>query len=176
MRAALRDATLQLRTAQSDLAALQATQAAGAAEKKDLTEKYETVKKQAAADRAAAEHTTTGLGTQVADLKGQVAKLTEALAKAKEEGEAATKEGQALAESLDRLTIESNQLRRKVADREVKNLALFLLGNEILNRYENFSLGNALRAKEPFIGSMRAKLETIVQDYHDKLADQRIKQ
>ncbi len=66
-------------------------------------------------------------------------------------------------------------LKRQVADRETKNLALFKLGNEILTRYEKFGLGEALLAREPFTGITRTKLETLVQDYSDKLADQRIK-
>jgi chromosome segregation ATPase len=63
-------------------------------------------------------------------------------------------------------------LRRTVADRETKNLALYQLANEILTRYEKFGLGDALLAKEPFIGVSRVKLENLVQDYKDKLRDQ----
>ena len=64
------------------------------------------------------------------------------------------------------------ELRRKVADRETKNLALYKLANEILTRYERFGLGDALAAKEPFTGVSRVKLENLVQDYQDKIADQ----
>ena len=53
LRSALREATLQLRTAQADLTNLQTTQAALAAEKKLLSDKYELLKKQAVADKAA---------------------------------------------------------------------------------------------------------------------------
>ena len=74
-----------------------------------------------------------------------------------------------------KLTSENIILERRVADRETKNLALFMTANEILTRYEEFSLGNALRAKEPFIGLTRTKLENLVQDYQDKILDQRVK-
>jgi hypothetical protein len=67
------------------------------------------------------------------------------------------------------------ELQRKLADRESKNLALFKLANEILKRYQRFGLGDALAAKEPFTGVARVKLENLVQDYQDKLADQRVK-
>jgi hypothetical protein len=64
-------------------------------------------------------------------------------------------------------------LQRRVAYLETKNVQLFTLGNEILSRYENFSLGNAISAKEPFVGVTRVKLENLVQDYSDKLLDER---
>jgi len=65
-------------------------------------------------------------------------------------------------------------LQRVVADRETKNLELYKTGNEILDRYAKFSLGDALEAKEPFVGITRVKLQEFVQDYKDKLADQKI--
>ena len=64
------------------------------------------------------------------------------------------------------------QLRQTVADRETKNLALFQLANEILARYGKSGLGDALLAKEPFIGVSRVKLQNLVQDYEGKLRDQ----
>jgi len=36
-------------------------------------------------------------------------------------------------------------------------------------------LGEAIGAKEPFVGTTRVKLETYVQDFQDKLTDQKIK-
>jgi hypothetical protein len=65
--------------------------------------------------------------------------------------------------------------QRKVEDRERKNRELFKLGNEILDRYKKFSLGAAIGAREPFTGLARAKLQTLVQDYADKLEDQTLK-
>jgi len=72
------------------------------------------------------------------------------------------------------LAVQVILLQRVVADRETKNLELFKTGNEILERYEKFSLGDALGAKEPFIGITRVKLQEFVQDYKDKLVAQRI--
>jgi chromosome segregation ATPase len=53
-------------------------------------------------------------------------------------------------------------LQRLVDDRERKNFALYKVGSEILTRYEQFGLGDALAAKEPFTGIYRVKLETLV--------------
>ena len=175
MRAALRDTTLQLRSAQADLAGLQSAQAVSAAEKKELADKYEAVKKQMAADRAATDRKIAGLTTQLAETKAQVDRLNAALEKAKSEGMLAAQAARSAEEQGARLTAEKIGLQRRLADCEQKNLALFLVGNEVLTRYEEFSLGNALRAKEPFVGLTRTKLENLVQDYRDKLGDHRIK-
>ena len=74
-----------------------------------------------------------------------------------------------------RLADEEIILKRKLADRETKNLELFRLGTEILRRYERFGLGDALAAREPFTGITKVKLESLVQDYEDKLVDARVK-
>ena len=73
-----------------------------------------------------------------------------------------------------KLAAEAILLRRVVDDRERKNLQLFNTGTEILTRYEKFSLGDALTAKEPFIGVTRVKLQELVQDYKDKLLTEKI--
>jgi hypothetical protein len=73
-----------------------------------------------------------------------------------------------------KLAVQVITLQRVVADRETKNLELFKAGNDILDRYEKFSLGDALSAKEPFIGITRVKLDEFVQDYKDKLSVQKI--
>jgi light-regulated signal transduction histidine kinase (bacteriophytochrome) len=64
---------------------------------------------------------------------------------------------------------------RKVADYQRKNDELFKVGSEILSKYEGFGLGTAIAAREPFTRNMRVKLETLVQDYGDKLVDSKIK-
>lgn len=64
---------------------------------------------------------------------------------------------------------------RKVADYQRKNDELYKIGSEILSRYEGFGLGTAIAAREPFTKNMRVKLETLVQDYGDKLVDNKIK-
>ncbi len=52
---------------------------------------------------------------------------------------------------------------------------MYKIGTEVLTRYENFGLGTALTAREPFTGSTRVRMQNLAQDLGDKLADQRIK-
>ncbi len=173
LRTALRDKILEVRTAQSDLAALQASQGAITEENKALSVKYEALKKQITADRTVADKTVAGLNAQLAEEKQKASKLNDALVKAKAEGEREAQTARVAETQGARLSNENILVGRRIADVEAKNLALFLVANEILSRYEEFSLGTALRAKEPFVGLTRTKLENLVQDYQDKIQDQR---
>ena len=175
LRSALRDMKQQLSTAQTDLAALQATQGAVADENKAITAKYEALKKQIVADHTASDKIAAGSAAQIAEQKQQIARLSAAFEKAKAEGEKTSQMASVAEAQGVKLTNNNILLERRVADREAKNLALFLVANEILSRYEEFSLGNAIRAKEPFVGLTRTKLENLVQAYQDKILDQRVR-
>jgi len=174
LREALRNTMLQLRAADDERATLQSAQAQIAREKKALTQQVEALIKQGKSDRAASEATITGLKAKVADQDTEITRLKAAV----EKWEADYKQKDAFARATEseraRLAEEKIMLDRRIADQQVKNAALFKLGNEILVRYEKFGLGQALTAKEPFVGTARVKLETLVQDFQDKLSDQRI--
>jgi chromosome segregation ATPase len=176
LRSALRDSTIQLRTAQSDLANLQSTDAALAAEKAAVSDKLEALKKQMITERISADKSASILATQLAEQKQVAAKLKGDLEKAEAVGAKASEADRTAEAQIARLKSEKIFLERKVADLESKNLSLFLTGNEILSRYAEFSLGNALSAKEPFVSLTRTKLENLVQDYQDKLLDERATQ
>ena len=175
LRDALRNATLQLRSAETERATLQAASAALTDEKKMLEAKFETLRKETIAERAINDKTTMALKADAAAQSAEIAKLKEALEKSEATGKQAA--ALATAKETDRAKLAADLvvLQRKVEDREAKNLALFKTANEILTRYEKFSLGEALAAREPFVGATRAKLETLVQDYQDKLLEQRAK-
>ena len=74
----------------------------------------------------------------------------------------------------EKLKIQAATLQRAVSDHETKNVELAKIAYEILDRYEKFGLGDALTAKEPFLGLTRVKIENLVQDFKDKIDDQRI--
>ncbi len=175
LRESLRNTMLQLRSVESERDTLKAAHDQNEQEKKALSEKLDAVTKQCIEDKAASDK-------RIGDLEGretakddQIAKLNEALEKWKTAYNqvadiARTKEGERA-----KLAGEKVVLERKVADREARNLELFKVGNEILSRYEKFGLGTALTAREPFTGITKVKLENLVQDYGDKLSEQKIK-
>ena len=73
-----------------------------------------------------------------------------------------------------KLAAEIVVFKRTIADRETKNIALFNTANEILTRFENYALGKALGAREPFISTTRVKVENLVQGYQDQILAQRL--
>lgn len=167
LKEALRTLTLRLRSAETERNNLLSDKAQLEQEKKTLTAKVDTLNKQAAADKEQ-------LDAVMAKMK-ELDDARESLAKWKAAYEQLTTTAQKSEAERAKLASESVMLKRKVEDRERKNLELFKLANEILTRYEKFGLGEALAAKEPFARITRVKLENLVQDYQDKIADQRVK-
>lgn len=180
LRESLKSIAVRLRTAETDRTNLQAAQAQNdvtikqqAAELEELKKKLAALSKQAAADQDAARKSIDGLNAKIevtqaenTALKTEIVKWKEgfnkaaAIARAKEAERAAAVSKAATAEN-------------KLADRERQNLALFNTGLEILERYKNFGLGKALLAREPFTSNAKVKLQEQVQDYTDKLEDNR---
>jgi len=169
LRDRLRDTMLQLRAAETERAALQAAQAQSADEKKVLTEKLEAVTKEANANKLAAQ-AVDSLKSQVARQDKEMAQIKEAIESCRQTAELARNKEAERAKRADEAVIE---LERLVADRQAKNLALHKIASEILQRYQQFGLGDALKAREPFVGITRVKLQNLVQDYQDKLLNER---
>jgi len=163
----LQTLTGRLRAAETERNTLISDKAQLEQEKKTLTAKVDSLNKQVAADKVQ-------LDTLDAKQK-ELDDTKESLAKWKAAYEQIQTGAQKSEAERAKLASESIVLKRKVDDRERKNLELFKTANEILTRYEKFGLGEALSAKEPFTGITRVKLENQVQDYQDKIADQRVK-
>ena len=181
LREQLRGVTLQLRSSQSECANAQAAQAAADLKTKELADKLAALDKRAAAlakqsnaDQAAAAAAQAALTSKLAERDARLAQAAEALDKWKAGYQAAAGIARAKEDERAKLAAEAIVLKRTVADREAKNLALFNTANEILERYQNYALGKALQAREPFIGTTRVKIENLVQGYQDKILDQRI--
>jgi predicted nucleic acid-binding Zn-ribbon protein len=179
MRQLLKDTIGQLRDAQNQVVTLQATQAQSDADKAKLqsqldaiTAQLKTVGDQAVADKADAQKQISDLKAQVTDQQGQIERLTSGLKEWKDAYQQSAQLAQVSEAARKQYAIKAAVLQQTVDDREAKNLALYKLANEILTRYEKFGLGEALEAKEPFTGLSRAKLETLVQDYKNKILDQ----
>ena len=165
----------QLRTAETEKAALQADKAALEEKAKQLTADIAKLGKQSAEAQDVA---TKEIEKVKADLAGKEAELAgtkEGLVKAVNFGTQSAALAKKNGEEKDKLTAENVQLKRTIAEQRVKNGKMFEIGNEILTRYEKFGLGTALTAREPFVGITRARLETMVDEYGGRLAEQRLK-
>jgi hypothetical protein len=171
LRETLRSTILQLRDAQNQIAVLQGAQADSDQKSKALADQLALLKKHATDDKAVADATVAGLTTKVADQSVVIAQFKDALEKWKADDQKYRNAAGIAEAARAKLAEDAIVFQRRVDYLETKNVQLFKLGNEILDRYANFSLGNALGAKEPFVGVTRVKLENLVQDYHDKLLD-----
>ncbi len=175
MRDALRNTMLQLRTIQAERDALQVEKTTLEQEKKDLTEKLAAALKQLVADKDASDKTIAELKDKTALQANDLMEVRATLEKWKVSHTEAVNVAKAKDEARATLAGQALELKRKVADQQRRNWSMYEVGKEILSRYEKFGLGTAITAREPFVGTMRVKLENLVQDYGDKLAEQRIK-
>jgi hypothetical protein len=175
LRENLRSTMLQLRDLQGQAANAQAVKLQDDAKIKDLTAKLAKITKQSAEDKAAADKTIADLTEKNVAQDTRNAQQVEALGKWK----AAFNELLAKAKAVDAKRAELAQqkilLDRKVAEQRRRNWAMYDLGKEILRRYEHYGLGDAITAREPFVGLSKVKFETYIQDNGDRLADEKIK-
>lgn len=181
LREQLRSVMLQLRTSQTDAANAQAAQAV--AEKKitdqtakigELEKSHASLVKKNTADKAVSDETIAKLNNQLAEREKRLADL----AANRDEWKAGYQKAATVARTKEderaKLAAEVLVHKRDIADLQRKNIALFNTSNEILDRYENYALGKALGAREPFIGTTRVKIENLVQGYKDQILDNRI--
>jgi chromosome segregation ATPase len=181
LRDALRSTMQQVQDAQGQVATLQAAQAQSDKDNADLKTKIDalnaqitTLTQQSADDKAASDKALADLKSQNAGLTAQIAKLNDAIASWEKDDKQYVQLAKDKEAARAQLAVQVILLQRTIDDRETKNLQLFLLANEILTRYEKYGLGEALEAKEPFTGLTRVKLQELVQDYQDKISDQRV--
>ena len=181
LREQLRSALLQVRKVQIDAANAKAAQAASEAKVADLEAKVETLEKRhealverASKDKITCEKTIASLNTKLTERDKRINQYTEALGNWKAGYQKAAEVARAKEQERSKLLTENVEIKRKVADLESKNIALFKVSMEILKRFENYSLGKALAAREPFIRKTRVEVENLVQDLKDKILDNRI--
>ncbi len=181
LRDALKTVTLQLRTAQSDAATATAEKAAADAKNAELTAQVEKMSKQLAALSREKEDAIKAAALVQENLEGKLALNQEELAKFRkslDKWKAAHMEISDLAQKKERArasyAAKNAALERRVADLRTRNNALFATGNEILDRYRKYSLGQAIAAREPFTGLTRVKLQNQLQEHADKLLDQNV--
>jgi chromosome segregation ATPase len=175
LRESLRNTMLQLRTSENDKAVAQAALAEAEEKGKALTDQIEKVTKQMATDKSAADKAATELQIKIEEREKQIAELRDALSRSQGETKAVTTIANTKEAQRAKLEQQTIVLNRRVADQQTKNAGMFKVANEILARYEKFGLGDALSAREPFTGITRVKLQSLFEEYQDKLADERIK-
>jgi chromosome segregation ATPase len=171
VKAALRSVTAELRAEQDQNATLTAKQAqnareiaALAAERDALRAKAGDLQKQS--DAAADEAKSTA---------GQLAQTQTALDQWKDAYQKAADTARTRDAAAKSFEAQTNDLTHRVSLCEAKNAELYNVGRDILNKLDDDDFVDKILRHEPFTGLARVKLDNIVQDYQDKLRDQRVK-
>jgi hypothetical protein len=173
LRETLRGTMQQLNDVQSQLASLQAAQAAQADDRKALSDQVTVLTRRVAESQSSGEKEAEALKAKLSEEESNAARLQEALAQWKAAAERSAASARAAAAQRDKEMANAVTSERRAEDLAAKNAELFRIGSEILDRYEKFGLGSQFLAREPFVGRARAALENQVQDYEDKMAEQK---
>jgi len=152
----------------------QAKSAALQKEIDDLNGKVVSMTKKGDEEKAASEKSIASLNDRLSSYEKRLKQFADAL----EQWKLAQQQAAGTAQQKEAARVDlANQvlfLKNTVADRERKNLNLYKTSLEILERYENYALGKALSAREPFIQKTRVTVENQVQGYKDAIIDNRI--
>ncbi|MBK8477521.1 MAG: phage major capsid protein [Opitutaceae bacterium] len=169
----LRTVSLRLRDVETERDTLKTARDTLAEENKKLADQLAALQKQTVADGVTLNKLKTELGNKLSEREESIADLQTELKTERER----LAQSQALAEEREtarlRLVEAKQVVENTLAARETQNIELYRTANEILGRYERFGFGEAIAAKEPFVGLTRTKLENLVQGYRDALLKQR---
>lgn len=180
LRAQLRSSLLQLRSLQNEHATLQAAHSELDARVKELETRLAGSQKSEADLQArvrslldSAKETAERQRREIAQRDAAIQQFQQSLQQWQAASQQASQTAQAKEQERARLAGEAILLRREIAARETQNVALYRIGMEILDRYENHALGRAILAREPFVGTTRVRIENLVQSYKDAILKQR---
>ncbi len=174
LRDALRTTMLKLRDAQGQVAAAQAAQIAAEEKIQELTKKHEVLGKDLIAERKTAANTIAELNAKLEERSTVIIGLQAMLQKWKTSYSELTAFASKKEFERAELQAKAFRLERLVAHEQVKNLEMYQAGMATLDRYEKFGLGDAILAREPFVGTTKVKFQNLIQSLGDKLTDARI--
>jgi chromosome segregation ATPase len=169
LREALRSTTSQLRALEEEKIRWQATEAAQKNEIESLKAKLAEEGRKARA-RSASEELSRRLQGQTETNQKLSDSLAQCQASTRESVEAIrTKDAE-----REQLTEQVKVVNNRVTTCEQKNARMYQLSHEFLKKCEQMDLGeNLIAPLEPFTGLRRTKFENIVQEYEDKLGEQK---
>jgi chromosome segregation ATPase len=166
LREALRGAIAQVRALEDQQAVLQARMTEAERER-------ERSKQEVAAARAQIKAGEKAQAEAVGEFNRRLDERNEALEKWKlAYGEAA---GVARAKDAERAKFEADSKSFKASAKSCasRNIKLVAIGNELLSRLDEVHLGDMIAAREPLIGTKRVEIQNLLQDYQDKILEQR---
>ncbi len=168
LRDALRSATAQLRSLEDQRAVLQAKQAEADRDRERLRKLNDALKAQVKElDQANRE--------AVVEFNQRLVERDNTLEKWKSAYEEAATVARAKDAERAKFEREAAAFKASTKTAETKNAELSKVSKEILDRYEAMNPLEALVIHEPVIGLRRVQHQNSVQDYRDKILDQKVK-
>jgi chromosome segregation ATPase len=159
LREALRTATAQSRSLEDQRTALQAKLTDAERERTALRADIKRIEKQ---QRDAIE-----------DFNKRLAERDETLDKWKVAYEEAA--NVARAKDAERAKFEGEATAFKASTKSclAKNAAFYKAGRELLQQYRSLTIGDAIAGREPVLAFKRVEVQNLLQDYHDKMLEQK---
>jgi chromosome segregation ATPase len=170
LRAALRSATQRVRELEDQNAQLLAKQSQADRERADLIEKETAAEKELAGLRQQVTQDKSTLDQTTGRLQAQEQNTAKWQSSYQEAADAA-RTRDADAKRLDALLAKS---RDRIRACETKNVDLVKLGNEVLDLYDHQDLFDRVAGAEPLTKLKRVEMENALQDYDDKMRDDRV--
>jgi len=168
LREALRSATANLRQLEDQRATMQAKQA-------ELEKERDLLKKQTNALKAQVKELDQANRQAVEEFNQRLAERDQTLEKWKLAYEEAANVARAKDAERSKFEQEAKSFKESTKAAEAKNKQLYRVGREILKKYETMDPVDVLAIHEPFIGFKRVEHQNTVQDYTDKILDQKAK-
>ncbi|WP_441242463.1 hypothetical protein [Tardiphaga sp. 768_D3_N2_1] len=167
LREALRSATAQTRALEDQRTALQAKVADAEREKAAMTSQIAAAKAQVKEVEKTHREAVDEFNQRLEDRNQTLEKWKSAYE------EAATV---ARTKDAERAKFEGEATAYKASTKScvAKNGQLMKVGRELLRRYEGVSFGDIAVINEPLIGARRVEVQNILQDYEDKLIEQKV--
>ncbi|MEW5802451.1 MAG: hypothetical protein AB1847_10170 [bacterium] len=103
--------------------------------------------------------------------KKELAGLTAMHEKAKQDLMQLAEEKQNMKKTLES---EVEKVRQKLGQCEAHNARLCAIADELINKYQTKGLVNTLLQKEPFTQIRRVEVDELMQEYHDKIEQQKL--
>jgi DNA repair ATPase RecN len=154
----------QLRSTLNELHELQDQQASLQAQKTAAEQERDALKAQLAKAQAQLAH-----AGESGAAKAQAQALANEVTQYKTAAEQASGTAQQAQADRDKLQTTLSDAQKQLGICGDKNAKLLKLGNEILDAYQQFDVGEAIAANEPFISIHRVELENMAQDFDDRL-------
>jgi chromosome segregation ATPase len=167
LRDALRGATAQTRALEDQRTALQAKLAEADREKANL-------KLQVDASKARAAQVEKEYRQAVQDFNARLEERNQTLDKWKDAYEEAATVARTKDTERAKFESESKAYQASTKACTTKNVALVKVGRELLDRYANLSIGEMIVAREPVLALRRVEIQNLLQDYRDKVLEQKV--